>query len=245
MQVHRTTGTTPFDLVLTRHPPNIVMSDRPSATPPTIPDTELSTAQLKRHILRRLRQSLAQAQVRTTEAQKRYKADFDQKVQRTLTVKAGDYVFVDRAPGTVEEDDEDAYAQRTKKLLPRSTGPYLVKSTTEDTVTIEQDGLQNVVSIDRVSMAPSGPVTRPRVRDVTADPEGPHTDTAEDDNNVAEPDSVEYAIDRIVTHRPDKDGMYYRVRWYGYGPEEDTWEPEHHIPANFVTRYWNRRTQSQ
>ena len=236
MQVHRSTNTTPFDLVLSRHPPNILVKDYPSANPTTIPDDQLTTVQVKRNILRRLRKSLQQANRRLTQAQKRYKDDFDKKVKFALDVQPGQWVFVDRPPRTLlpEEKQNDV----TRKLLPRSTGPYEVTKTTGDTVTIKQDGLLNTVSIDRVALAPA-PATRETTRTVTADPEGPFAEQQVEEDE--EPIAVEFAIDQVVGHEFTPDGMKYKVRWYGWTAKDDTMEPEAHIPYNFVKRYWDKQ----
>jgi hypothetical protein len=43
------------------------------------------------------------------------------------------------------------------------------------------------------------------------------------------PDSTdepkEYVIDKILAHRGSGKGLRFKVRWRGYGSEDDTWEP--------------------
>ena len=43
-----------------------------------------------------------------------------------------------------------------------------------------------------------------------------------------------YAMDSIVEAVETTDGWRYRVRWHGYGPEEDTWEPHCNLPPEEV-----------
>jgi Chromo (CHRromatin Organisation MOdifier) domain len=52
----------------------------------------------------------------------------------------------------------------------------------------------------------------------------------------------EYVIERIVDAQSDDVGQpLYRVRWMGYSPEEDTWEPTGNVPSHFIRRYWRTR----
>ncbi len=49
----------------------------------------------------------------------------------------------------------------------------------------------------------------------------------------------------VVNHYVDRNGeMKYRVRWYGFSASQDTWEPEHHLPREFVQRYWKKVTSA-
>jgi transposase InsO family protein len=54
----------------------------------------------------------------------------------------------------------------------------------------------------------------------------------------------EYVVDRIVD-AVDGVGvgtLVYRVRWLGYDADDDTWEPEHNLPAHFIRRYWRNQS---
>lgn len=48
----------------------------------------------------------------------------------------------------------------------------------------------------------------------------------------------EYVIQRIVGHQDRREGLFYKVRWYGYLPDDDTFEPDEAIPQPFKDRYW-------
>ena len=55
-------------------------------------------------------------------------------------------------------------------------------------------------------------------------------------------DEEEYVVDHVVAHRDDDDGkLVFRVRWYGYTPEEDTEEPISHVRRSHVIFYCRRK----
>lgn len=49
-----------------------------------------------------------------------------------------------------------------------------------------------------------------------------------------------YVVDRIIDHKTDKRHKHlYRVRWKGYPPNEDTWEPATHFDdVGTIVKYW-------
>lgn len=58
MQVHKSTGTTPFDLILSRHPQLILVQSHSSAVSQSVPEN-ISVAHLKKVTLRRLQNAVA------------------------------------------------------------------------------------------------------------------------------------------------------------------------------------------
>lgn len=89
-QVHRTTGTTPFDLVLNRHLPSINVRPPPAEDFSHFDNAELTPAEFKRFDLPKVARTLAKAKAHGDEAQNRYKEDFDKKVRGPLKVEEGD-----------------------------------------------------------------------------------------------------------------------------------------------------------
>lgn len=50
----------------------------------------------------------------------------------------------------------------------------------------------------------------------------------------------EYVVKRIVEDGGYGWNKYYIIRWYGYGPEEDSIEPAKNISQHVVTRYYRQ-----
>ena len=169
-------------------------------------------------------------------------------------------MFLDRPPdfSATPLENEDGH----RKLLPKTTGPHRVKNATTDTLTIDRNGLLDTVSIKRVSKAPQPPLARvppPIASSTIRAPPPTRTNPAVQRTQTTvsvDPESqvpvdlysaeleadMEYAIERVVAHGETEAGTpIYHVRWYGYGPEDDTWEPAENLPAKFIRRYRARR----
>ena len=64
----------------------------------------------------------------------------------------------------------------------------------------------------------------------------------ESSSTVPPNEEPEYVVEKIVRTKRQSNGSHlYRIRWYGYGREEDTWEPREHLPEAMIRRY-HRRT---
>jgi Chromo (CHRromatin Organisation MOdifier) domain len=131
-------------------------------------------------------------------------------------------------------------AGRNPKLDDQVDGPYQVIET-DGRVFILRIGDEDVpVSSDRIKPAPVSD-QEPRNRE---DPIGEtaRTVAAEDDDDEEEcyegAPTEEFVFKRIAGMKKFNDGtLRYKVRWYGYGPEDDTWEPSAHLPAASLRRY--------
>lgn len=79
---------------------------------------------------------------------------------------------------------------------------------------------------------------RPRSRALSgnqaASPAGAAVLSTSDSDDLS-PGNVEYDIDRAVCYATSRQGTWLRVRWEGFGPEHDSWEPikrgKHHAAA--------------
>jgi Chromo (CHRromatin Organisation MOdifier) domain len=117
------------------------------------------------------------------------------------------------------------------------------------------------VTSDRVTRAPFGkPYSAADPEAVSSPSQDAPTPTSQANTNIPprnqrpkktvrftlpepEPEAErEYVVERIVDAQSDDVGQpLYRVRWMGYSPEEDTWEPTGNLPSHFIRRYWRTR----
>ncbi|CAN8073108.1 unnamed protein product [Agarophyton chilense] len=273
-QLHASTGKTPFDLTLTIAPLPIAVDLQESIIPQDITEG-MAPTQAKHYSRRRIDRILQSARTVLTKAQRRYKSNLDKAVWNTPTFGKRDLVYLDRSPKDSEELEDT-----TRKLLTRSTGTQKVLKANEHTITLLIEGLQDTVSIDSVTRAPSSSgqrtsqprgsteAPRPQIDTQVSIPfkAVPEDSTSPTDTmvnaNCCEPSlptgsdgfapldhtllpedehQPKYVIERIISAGMGEDGtMHYRVRWFGYKPEEDTWQEPQTIPANFIARFWRR-----
>ncbi|CAN8075930.1 unnamed protein product [Agarophyton chilense] len=151
------TGPLPLILFFRDTPPGIVVQgDYITSTAAG----ELTPAQVKQNTLVRLRRALKHAESHCTAAQKRYKADYGRRVTKVVSISSGKYVYIDNPPsGKIsrpgdEADDETFERDINSKLLPKSVGPFKILNASDHTVTVEQDGIQNTISFERITVAP-------------------------------------------------------------------------------------------
>ena len=136
--VHRSTGTTPFDLILSRPPPAFSLHRSLRGRPE--PDSR------DRHeFLIALDETTACAYNRLKKAQARYKKNFDKRVRRTnVNIGPGDYVFLDHTDGS----------KKKGKLQSLAEGPSGVQKRSDRTFTIDRKGAMEVINSDRGTKAP-------------------------------------------------------------------------------------------
>lgn len=62
-------------------------------------------------------------------------------------------------------------------------------------------------------------------------------------------DTEEFVIDKVVDHKVNRNRRHklanvgellFKVGWYGYEPDKDTWEPVRHLPQGKILSYVKR-----
>ena len=212
MTVHRSTGTTPFELVLSRPPPPFAVQQSPSA------QKVKKSSKLEEVYLRRLEAAIAKARTRLTDAQARYKSDFDKRIKHKFPqVGVGDWVWLDPVERTGP----------TNKLTPAADDRYRVLSAARGTVLIKRDGVLERVNRGRVELAP--PPDDPEADRDEFDP------TAEDFDEKTVGD--DWVVQRVRDHERDDEGqLWFHIEWHGDHP--DSYQPHKDLDEEMVSRYF-------
>ena len=129
----------------------------------------------------------------------------------------------------------------TPKLLPRFVGPYKVTEVINRVayrlaLPESMRRIHNVFHVSLLRAYRSDPVRGLRQ---------PPPPILLDDGSDA------YIVERVLDHRERKYGKgsrrEYLVRWSGYGPEHNTWEPESHLVLGadvLLAEYWQSQAQA-
>ena len=210
--VHRSTGTTPFDLVLSRAPPDFVVSHNlRRKEPPTVAE--------RNDYVQRLESAIGKAKVSLKKTQERYKKDFDARVRRRRPICVGDAVYLDVHDGL----------DKRPKLSHEAEGPYRVLAAKQRTATIQRGNVTEVVSLDRVTPAPKHLLPPTSSHDATP-------------SQVAEKvsDGDTWLFEKILDHRKTPEGEdEFLMEWTGNW--EPDWQPRAYIPEEAISRFFATR----
>ena len=167
-QVHRSTGTTPFDLVLSRPPSQPLVDPGLLEHRPVeyVGDRRIRVSQAKQAFLERLDHLVSKARRNLERTQARYKRNADARIRQRLgDLTPGDYVYRE-----IPEHPQGV----SPKLASPVEGPYKVLSTDGPTIVIEVRGHPVRVNANRLVRAPtprrSGIQHRLSLPDVEAQP---------------------------------------------------------------------------
>jgi len=211
MAVHRSTNTTPFELVLSRPPPEFTLAHSPRRRKAPVRET-------KEDYARRLGIAIGKARNSLLRTQQRYKRNFDARVRKTRAFKEGDHVFLELNDG----------AKKRSKLQFEAAGPFRVLSTDSNTVVIQRGDVVERVSRNRVTFAPAVSSRPAQARDPS-----PH------DFATKKRTGDTWLFNSILAHREKPDGgLEFKVDWDG--DWEPTWEPRDCVPEEAISRYFTR-----
>ena len=159
----------------------------------------------------KLRQQVPAVVEAMQKTQQRYKRNFDSIVDtRNNRVGVEDYVYTTNH-------------QHENKLQRRTVGPFVVLDADDSTFVIDVNGEERRVNSDHVT-----PASRPSTPDETPRPLLDGLDKPESIPPV--PD--EYVIDRLLCLRRNNGIYSAKVRWFDYGPKDDSWEPLENFSRN-------------
>lgn len=164
-QVHRSTIQIPFNLALSRHPPGPIFLQHNNVIPPNA-HGKTSMQVLSTHLEARIRSLEANVDTHAKKSKQRYKHDYDHCVHETPVNKPGQDIFLGWPLlfATKDWGTNKLATCASHKLLLRWTRPFHIMSVQRRTANIDEHGIENTVTIDRVLLAeimPIHPAHRP------------------------------------------------------------------------------------
>ena len=102
-------------------------------------------------MLERAKQLVLKAAQRTAQQQARYKKYYDKRIRTSVDLKDGDEVFIDNPPSVGKPMSERLAGEHHSNLSKKTSKAHKVVTFDDFSVTIDRDGTQDKVSIDRVT----------------------------------------------------------------------------------------------
>jgi len=218
--VHSSTGQVPFAFVSPRRLTPVAIE---RLTAGTDPGEIVAPGRAKENFLQRL-DSLIPLVCHTMEmAKARYKRAFDKRVQvRREALQVEYWVFV------------KSLENQGGKLVFKTLGPYQILKTDGRRLTIESDYGICTVNGNHATRAPEPPEDEPAWERALAAWRVPSLRSS-----ASVP--IETVLDHFVGQGyDDQERLMLKVRWFGYGPREDSWHYVEDLPAEKVRQHCAR-----
>lgn len=222
-EVHRSIKLAQFSQVLSRLPtgPSTPMTRR------LLPDTDEvdSLFAYRACPIRRAVDVLLLVRKRSKTALDRPKPDKDRKFQFEPKYVPGDYVCENRTP--LKTSTAKRLATKTcTELMSRVHGPYEIVNIRQESITMWQNGVENIISINQIPMSTSRTATSQKKisgkqKDylVALQPEG--IKSVDEDKTLTVLTTQKYLVKRVLHHEKKRDVTHYVTRCYGYDKVDD------------------------
>ena len=216
-RVHGSTGKVPFAFLSPRRLTPVAIERLTAGTDSGDP------GRAKENILQRLDALIPLVQDAMKKAQARYKRAFDKRVQaRREALRVGDWEFV--------KSQENQWG----KLVFKTLGPYPVLKTDGRRLTIESDDGIRTINGNHATRAPE-----PSEGDPTWARALAAWQVLSFSSSASKPS--EAIFDHLVGQGYDEhERLMLKVRWFGYGPREDSWHYLENLPAEKIRKHCMR-----
>jgi len=180
----------------------------------------VTPGQAKENFLQGLDALIPRVRDTLEKVQARYKRAFDKRAQAPReALRVGDWVFV------------KSHENQWGKLVFKTRGPYLILKTDGRRLTIESDDGIRTINGNHATRAPKPPEDDPAWARALAAWQFPSLPSS-----GSKP--IEAVFDLFVVQEYDEhERLMLKVRWFGYGPREDSWHYVEDLPDEKVRKH--------